>query len=67
VKKLNILVLSFIFLGAVSCRDTEKEEQQLDATLDKIEAVEQDLEKTSEEVESKAKEVESALMELDSI
>jgi len=67
VKKLNILVLSFIFLGAVSCRDTEKEQEQLDATLDKIEAVEEDLEKTSDEVESKANEVESALMELDSI
>lgn len=66
-KKLKILVLAFMFIGAISCRDTEKEQEQLDATLNKIEAVEQDLEKTSEEVESKAKEVESALMELDSI
>ncbi|WP_324023640.1 hypothetical protein QSV08_12330 [Maribacter sp. BPC-D8] len=66
-KKLNILVVFFIFLGAVSCRDTEKEQEQLDATLDKIEAVEEDLKETSKEVESKAKEVESALSELDSI
>lgn len=66
-KKLNILLVSFIFIGIVSCRDTKKEQQELDTTLDKIEAVEQDLKQTSEEVESKAKEVESALMELDSI
>ncbi|WP_300025990.1 hypothetical protein [uncultured Maribacter sp.] len=66
-KKLNISVVFFILLCAFSCRDTAKEQEELDATLDKIEAVEEDLKETSKEVESKAKEVESALSELDSI
>lgn len=66
-KKFSLLSLSILFIGIISCRDTKKEQQELDATLDKIEAVEQDLRETSEEVENKAKEAESALIELDSI
>lgn len=66
-KKLSLLALSVLFMGVVSCRDTKKEQQELDATLDKIESVEQEIDDTVQEVEKKAEEVESALIELDSI
>lgn len=66
-KKLSMLVLSAIFIGVISCRDTKKEQQELDATLDKIESIEQEIDNTVQEVEKKAEEVESALSELDSI
>jgi len=66
-KKLSLLALSVLFMGVISCRDTKKEQQELDATLDKIEAVEQEIDDTVEEVEKKAEEVESALNALDSL
>ena len=66
-KKLGLLVFSVLCLANVSCRDTKKEQQELDATLDKIEAVEQEVDETVQEVEKKAEEVESALSELDSL
>ena len=64
-KKLSMLVLSVVFVGVTSCRDNKKEQQELDATLDKIEAVEQDIDQTTEQLDQKAEEVESALNELD--
>ncbi|TVZ14327.1 hypothetical protein JM81_0530 [Maribacter sp. MAR_2009_72] len=66
-KKLSMLMMSVLFIGVVSCRDTKKEQEQLDATLDKIEAVEQDLDQTTEELDQKVEEVESALNELDNL
>lgn len=59
--------MSIILIGIVSCRDTKKEQEELDKTLDTIESVEQEIDETVEEVEKKAEEVESALKELDSI
>lgn len=66
-KKLGLLMFSVLCLGIVSCKDTKKEQQELDATLDKIEAVEQEVDETLQEVEKKAEEVESALSELDNL
>ncbi len=66
-RKLSMLVLCVIFVGFISCRDTKKEQQELEVTLDKIEAVEQDVEQTTEELNQKAEEVESALNELDNL
>jgi len=66
-KKLGMLGLSILFIGIISCRDTKNEEQQLDATLDKIEAVEQEVDQTKQELEQKAEEAEAALSELDSL
>ena len=66
-KKISLLVMSIIFIGIVSCRDTKKEQEELDKTLDTIESVEQEIDETVEEVEKKAEEVESALKELDSL
>ena len=66
-KKISLLAMSIILIGIVSCRDTKKEQEELDKTLDTIESVEQEIDETVEEVEKKAEEVESALKELDSI
>ncbi|SNQ42213.1 hypothetical protein [Cellulophaga lytica] len=66
-KKLSLLCLSIFFIGIISCRDEKKEQQELDATIDKIEAVEQEIDETVEEIEKKSEEVEAALSELDSI
>lgn len=66
-KKLSMLMSFVICMGIISCRDTKKEQQELDATLDKIEAVEQEVDETVQEVEKKAEEVQSALSELDSL
>ena len=66
-KKISLLVMSIILIGIVSCRDTKKEQEELDKTLDTIESVELEIDETVEEVEKKAEEVESALKELDSI
>jgi len=66
-KKLGTLVVCLLFMGIISCKETKKEQEELDATLDKIESVEEAIDETLEEVEQKAKDVEEALQELDSI
>jgi uncharacterized protein YoxC len=66
-KKISLLIASFFLIGVISCRDTKKEQEELDKTLDTIESVEEEIDETVEEVEKKAEEVESALKELDSI
>lgn len=59
--------MSMFLVGIISCRDTKKEQEELDKTLDTIESVEQEIDETVEEVEKKGEEVESALKQLDSI
>jgi len=66
-KKVNAFALSLFLLTAISCGDSKKEEEQLNKTLDKIEAVEKEVDNTIEEVEKKAKEVESVIDELDNL
>ncbi len=66
-KKISLLVMSMFLVGIISCRDTKKEQEELDKTLDTIESVEQEIDETVEEVEKKGEEVESALKQLDSI
>lgn len=62
-----MLVLFVVFMGLISCGDDEKEQKELDATLDKIETVEKEIEETAQELDHKVEEVESALSELDSL
>ncbi|WP_346882808.1 hypothetical protein [uncultured Algibacter sp.] len=66
-KKLNILFLSVIFIGIISCRESKEKQEELDTNLNKIENVENEVNETTKELDSKAKEVESALSELDSL
>ena len=56
-KKISLLAMSILFVGIVSCRDTKKEQEELDSTLDAIEAVEQEIDDTVEKVEKKTEEV----------
>lgn len=66
-KKLCMFLLPVFCMSVISCGDTKKEEKELEATLDKIEAVEQEIDETSEALKQKADEVESALNELDNL
>jgi len=66
-KKLCMMFFSVVFITIISCGDSKKEQEELDATLDKIEAVEKEIDETTEELDNKAEEVESALSELDSL
>lgn len=66
-KKINVWLLSVLFVGIISCRDTKKEQEELDKDLNTIETVEKEIDETVEEVEKKAEEAESALKELDSL
>lgn len=54
-KKLCMWALSVLFIGVISCRDSKKEQQELDATLDKIETVEQEVDDTVQELEKKGR------------
>ncbi len=66
-KKINLFVLTLLLIGFASCKDSKKEQEELDRTLDKIEAVEKEVDNTIDEIEKKVEEVESALNELDSL
>lgn len=66
-KKLCKFLLPVFCLAVISCGDSKKEEKELEATLDKIEAVEQEVNDTTDELNQKAEEVESALNELDNL
>ena len=58
------LLLSFVFF---SCKDTKKEEAELNQKLDEIEVVEQAVDSTVNTVHEKAEAVEDLIIELDSI
>lgn len=66
-RKVGMLVLSVVFIGILSCKDTQKEEEALEAAIEKIETVEEEVSETIKEVEEKATEVDAALSELDSL
>ncbi len=66
-RKIGTLVVCLLFIGIISCKETNKEQQELDAKLDKIESVEEVIDETLEQVNQKAKDVEEALQELDNI
>ncbi len=57
-------IAAFLLLG---CKDTKKEETQLNQQLDEIETVEKTLDSTVKDVHDKAKAVEDLIKDLDSI
>lgn len=65
--KKHLFVLTALLIGISSCKDTKKEQEELERTLDQIETVEQEIDNTLEEVEVKAEEAELAIKELDSL
>jgi len=67
---MKTLFRSLLLLGLIlimSCRDTKKEEAEVNATLEQVEAVETEIDNLVEDVNSKEKELEDALKELDSL
>ncbi|MBJ6369382.1 hypothetical protein [Snuella sedimenti] len=61
------VLLVFLLLAFIACRDAKKEEEETKAALSKIENIESQVNDISEEVDTQANEMESALKELDSI
>lgn len=63
----SALLIASILFTSFSCRDTKKEQEELEQAIEQVEEVEKQVEEASEELDAKAKEAEEALMELDSI
>ena len=61
------ILLALFFVAFISCRDTAKEEAELNAAIEEVENIETELETISEEVETNAYELEETLKELDSL
>ena len=61
------LLIVFLMIGVVSCRDTNKEESETKAAVEQIEAIETEAENISKEIEKEAEELENDLKELDNI
>ncbi len=63
---LKLFIVLFV-LGLTSCRDTKKEEAELEAVTEQIENLEEETTKLTEEIDAEAEELEETLSELDSI
>ncbi len=61
------LIVIIMVIGLASCRDTKKEEAELEAQMEQIESIEVEAATLTEKVNAEAKELEEALKELDSI
>lgn len=66
-KLVTKIFLALLFVAFISCRDTAKEEAELNAAIAEVENIETEIETISEEVKSNADELEETLKELDSI
>ncbi len=64
---IKFCVVISILAFTSSCRDTNKEEAETNAAIEKIEAVEAEAKEISEKIETEAEELEESLKELDSI
>jgi len=63
---LKFFVLLFL-VGQISCKETKKEDSEIQADLEEIEAVENTINEASQELDQDLKELQDALEELDSI
>ncbi len=61
------LLIVFLVIGVVSCRDTKKEETETKTAVEQIEAIETEAEAISKEIEKEVEELENDLKELDNI
>lgn len=67
---MKLLVKIFIIVlvvGFVSCRDTKKEEEEANAAIEQVEAVEAEVKEINADLEKGEDELKDALKELDSI
>jgi len=63
----STLLIACFLLASFSCRDTKKEQEELEQAIEQVQEVEKQVEEATEDLDAKAKEAEEALMELDSI
>ena len=61
------IIAVFFVIGLVSCRETKKEEETLNAAVEQVEAVEKEVEEISKEIEKESVDLEKQLNELDNI
>ncbi|MEN8788083.1 MAG: hypothetical protein ABF293_12885 [Flavobacteriaceae bacterium] len=66
-KQITLLAGLFLLVGIISCRDTKKEQQEIDQMIEQVETIEKQIEETATEVDQKAEELQEALKALDSI
>lgn len=66
-KIVSKLLFAFLLISLTSCRDTAKEEAELNATIEEVETINEELEDISNEVDLNAQELEQSLEELDSL
>ena len=66
-KHITLIAGLFLLVGIISCRDTKKEQQEIDQMIEQVETIEKQIEETATEVDQKAEELQKALKALDSI
>ncbi len=65
-KKIGILLMVFVFVGTLSCKDTTKakEEQEMELTIKKIDSLEREIEEINQRIESISNEAEQTVEEI---
>ena len=66
-KIVSKIFLALLLVAFISCRDTAKEEAELNEAIEEVEEIEAEVETIAEEVETNAEELEEPLKELDSL
>lgn len=65
-KKLALLLMVFVCVGTLSCKDTTKsqEEQEMELTIKKIDSLEREIEEINLRIESISEEAEQTVEEI---
>lgn len=65
-KKIGILLMMFVFVSTLSCKDTTKakEEQEMELTIKKIDSLEREIEEINQRIESISNEAEQTVEEI---
>lgn len=65
-KKIGILLMMFVFVSTLSCKDTTKakEEQEMELTIKKIDSLEREIEEINQRIESISNEAEQTVKEI---
>ena len=65
-KKLALLLLVFVFVGTLSCKDTNKakEDQEMELTIKKIDSLEREIEEINQRIEVISNEAEQTVEEI---
>ncbi|MEZ4873988.1 MAG: hypothetical protein R2793_00655 [Flavobacteriaceae bacterium] len=66
-KLLTQLFILALLVTTVACRDTQKEEAELNATIEQVDAIDAQLDTISSDIEAKTEDLQQTLEELDSL